>query len=53
MKIVNQIKKDLTDKAIAIRQKLMTDLGSINLLLRSYAAKEFVVNQLLQSNNLL
>ena len=47
--MVNQIKKELSDKAIAIRQKLMMDLGTIKILLKTYAATEFVVNQLLQS----
>ena len=47
--MVNQIKKELSDKGIAIRQKLLMDLSTIKLLLKTYAAKEFVVNQLLQS----
>ena len=40
-KVANEVKKELTEKAVSIRDKLLGDLNSIRFLQRSYAASLF------------
>jgi len=47
--VANAVKKELTDKAVSIRDKMLDDLNSIRFLQRSYAASIFAFGQLLQS----
>ena len=47
-KFANQIKKELTDKAISIRNQLKKDIRIVNHLLRSFAASEFNFRKILE-----
>ena len=48
--MVNEVKKELNEKVVAVREKLLEDLAVIDFLLKTSAAKEPDVGALLRGH---
>ena len=46
--LANEVKKELTDQALTIRRKLIQDLRVVSFLLKTHAATDFTMSQLLE-----
>ena len=47
-KMVNEIKKELTDQVISIRENILKNIAVIDYLLKTSAAKEYTIGSLLR-----
>ena len=50
-KLVNEIKKELTDQVITIRENLIEYMAVVDFLTKTSAAKEFTIGSLLRGNS--